>query len=145
MRATYIAPAVVLIKRCVNQAGLAGDDAPRAVFPSIVGRLRHPDLMVAMNEPKVRVVQVPSCELGALAECAEPMPCGPPQDTCVGDEAQSNRGVLKLRYPVEHAIITNWEDMEEVWYHTYHNELRVAPEVPGATTFSPTPPWLLMP
>jgi actin-related protein len=24
------------------KAGFAGDDAPRAVFPSIVGRLRHP-------------------------------------------------------------------------------------------------------
>ena len=25
----------------VNKAGFAGDDAPRAVFPSIVGRPRH--------------------------------------------------------------------------------------------------------
>ena len=27
------------------KAGFAGDDAPRAVFPSIVGRPKHPNIM----------------------------------------------------------------------------------------------------
>jgi hypothetical protein len=35
------------------QAGFAGDDAPRAVFPSIVGRPRHQGVMVGMGQ-KVR-------------------------------------------------------------------------------------------
>ncbi len=30
------------------KAGFAGDDAPRAVFPSIVGRPKHPGIMVGM-------------------------------------------------------------------------------------------------
>lgn len=29
------------------KAGFAGDDAPRAVFPSIVGRPKHPGIMVS--------------------------------------------------------------------------------------------------
>jgi len=50
------------------------------------------------------------------------------KDTYVGDEAQSRRGVLTLRYPIEHGIVTNWDDMERLWQHAFIDELRVAPE-----------------
>ena len=33
----------------VNKAGFAGDDAPRAVFPSIVGRPRHQVMRHCVN------------------------------------------------------------------------------------------------
>ncbi len=31
------------------KAGIAGDDSPRANFPSIVGRLKMPGIMVGMD------------------------------------------------------------------------------------------------
>ena len=49
-------------------------------------------------------------------------------DSYVGDAALVRRGVLSIRYPIEHGIVTNWDDMEKIWHHTFYNELRVDPD-----------------
>jgi centractin len=35
---------------------------------------------------------------------------------------QEYRGLLKLRYPIEHGIVNHWDDMERIWAHVYSKE-----------------------
>mmetsp|Transcript_68693 Transcript_68693/g.201081 ORF Transcript_68693/g.201081 Transcript_68693/m.201081 type:complete len:378 (+) Transcript_68693:55-1188(+) len=82
------------------KAGLAGDEAPSAVFPALVGRPKHGVMMPGTEK----------------------------RDYFMGEEAISKKGVLALSYPLEHGIVKDWNDMEKVWHHTFFDALRVNPE-----------------
>merc|ERR1712182_42264 len=78
------------------KAGCSGEDAPKVTLSSVVGY------------PKQKTALV-----------------GTDKDYYIGEEAQQKRGILILKYPLEHGIVQNWEDMEKVWRHTFDNELRM--------------------
>lgn len=86
------------------KAGIAGDEAPSAIFPSIIGRPKNASAMQGVTQ----------------------------KSEYIGDEAQQKRGVLNLKYPISNGIVNDWDDMEKVWQHTFYNELRITPsEVQG--------------
>merc|ERR1711924_197754 len=78
------------------KAGCSGEDAPKVTFSSVVGYPKGKSALV-----------------------------GTEKDFYVGEEAQQKRGILLLKYPLDHGIVNNWDDMEKVWRHTFDNELRM--------------------
>lgn len=82
------------------KAGFVGDDDPLSVFPTVIGRPKMPGIMVGMDQ----------------------------KDSYVGEEAEAKKQVLNLKYPIEHGVVTDWNDMQKIWYHTFYNELRVDPK-----------------
>jgi len=81
------------------KAGFAGEEAPRCVFPAIVGRPKHNQALMGTSN----------------------------KTEYIGEEAMQKRGILNLEYPISSGIVESWEDMERVWNHTFYNELRVTP------------------
>jgi actin-related protein len=69
------------------KAGFAGEEAPRCVFPAIVGRPKHASAMQGVNQ----------------------------KSEYIGEEANQKRGILELNYPISAGIVESWEDMEKVW------------------------------
>jgi centractin len=82
------------------RAGYAGEDLPKCFFPSFVGRPKHPRVLAGGLEG----------------------------DTFIGNRAQELRGLLKIRYPLEHGVVTDWDDMERIWQYVYTDELKTLSE-----------------
>lgn len=89
------------------RAGFAGEDTPKCFFPSYVGRPKHTRVLA-----------------GALEG-----------DVFIGRRAEELRGLLKIRYPLEHGIVTDWDDMEKIWQYVYSEELKTMSEEVWATQF----------
>ncbi|RVD83809.1 uncharacterized protein DFL_005583 [Arthrobotrys flagrans] len=95
------------------KAGFAGEDTPKCYFNSFVGRPKHPRVLA-----------------GALEG-----------DVFIGSRAQDLRGLLKIKYPLEHGIVTDWDDMERIWQYVYSDELKtLSEEHPVLLTEAPLNP-----
>lgn len=91
------------------KAGFAGEEKPRVHQPSIVGRPKYQKIM-------------------AVALADESVSKYNNIEAYVGSSARQNRGLLRLKYPIEHGIVNDWEDMERLWHYTFTKELKTAPE-----------------
>ena len=93
--------------------GFAGDEAPRAELPTIVGRPKMPGMMVGMDQ----------------------------KDSNDGDEVLSKRGVLK--YPIAHGVTVGMgahaSDYDSSWLS---NELQVDPIIDEPMSFAQGPAFV---
>jgi len=96
----------------IIKAGLAGVDHPKVIFPSYIGTPKHVKVMAGAVEGKY----------------------------FVGKKAEEYRGLMKIKYPINHGIVNEWLDMENIWNYTY-SELRCqAEEHPVLLTEAPLNP-----
>lgn len=84
----------------LTKVGFAGCEEPKSIFPSIIGTPNTTQLMVG----------------------------GQNKDFFVGYEAVEKKDLLILRKPLENGIVTNWDDIERIWYHSFYDELHIVPE-----------------
>ena len=82
------------------RAGFAGEDLPKCYFPSFVGRPKHLRVLAGALEGEV----------------------------FIGQRAQELRGLLRIKYPLEHGVVTDWDDMEKIWQYVYTEELKTLSE-----------------
>ncbi|XP_019367203.1 PREDICTED: actin-85C-like [Gavialis gangeticus] len=104
-------PAVILDNGSgLCKAGLSGEQTPRSVIASVVGYPKSKTIMIGAGQ----------------------------KDYYVGKEAQAKRGILSFKYPMEHGIVTSWDDMQKIWKYVYKYELRMkASERPVLLTEAP--------
>jgi actin-related protein len=101
------------------KCGFAGEDKPISCFPAMIG-----SNISGTNE-----------YIGSYAVDAV--------DALDAVDAVSDDqiNVLNLRYPINHRIVRDWNDMEKLWHHTFDNELKVNPmDYPVLLTDAPLNP-----
>ena len=54
---------------------------------------------------------------------------------------QEHRGLLSIRYPMEHGVVRDWNDMERIWQYVYSkDQLQTFSEEVGPRRPLPAPP-----
>ena len=43
----------------------------------------------------------------------------------IGKRAEEMRGILRLAWPMDHGVVTDWDDMERIWHHLFMKEMQV--------------------
>ena len=99
----------------ISKNGYSGEDQPRSVFPTVIGKPKYGHIM-----PEVKDYS---------------------REWYIGEEAMELKGLMQLRFPIEHGIVDDWPSMERIWHYTFYTDLRVDPsEHPVLLTEAPLNP-----
>mmetsp|Transcript_35606 Transcript_35606/g.37002 ORF Transcript_35606/g.37002 Transcript_35606/m.37002 type:complete len:376 (+) Transcript_35606:3-1130(+) len=91
---------VVDIGSGITKAGFSGEDGPRSVFSSIVGKPKMPGIIVGMEQ----------------------------KENYVGEEALSKLDIMDFHCPVVKGEISDWNKFETILHYLFYSELKVVPE-----------------
>jgi actin beta/gamma 1 len=101
----------------ISKNGFGGEDQPRSVFPTVIGKPKYGNIM-----PDVKDYS---------------------REWYIGEEAMELKGIMNLQYPIEHGVVEDWPAMERLWHYTFYTDLRIDPsEFPILLTEAPLNPRL---
>lgn len=91
-------PAVVMDNGSdLTKVGYSGEEMPRKVFSTLVGRPKESGKALGIDQ----------------------------LDYYVGQDAETRRSKLRLNRPVVRGEVGTWQDLEDLWDYMYANELRI--------------------
>ena len=90
------------------RTGFAGEDTPRSIFHNLIGI--HNSFPNSVYHHSDNITKFYGNEGYSIA--------------CT---------IHEYRYPIDSGHVTNWDDMEQMWHHTFYNQLQVAPEDYGVS------------
>ncbi|CEP61843.1 actin-related protein 1 LALA0_S04e01970g [Lachancea lanzarotensis] len=96
--ALYNQPIVLDNGSGIIKAGFSGEERPQCIEYSLVGTPKYSKVMA-----------------GGLSSDSQ----------LVGNAAQRERGLLRLRYPLEHGIVQDWNSLEDLWTYVLQDALKL--------------------
>ncbi|KAI8372732.1 actin family [Radiomyces spectabilis] len=106
-----------------TRAGYAGEDTPKAVFPTCYGYLEEPDVDPS-SQTKPTDGDITMTE-AAASESSDPRV---KKSYFIGDtKINTWRANMEVKNPMEDGLVTDWDAMEQIWNATFHSMMRVNP------------------
>lgn len=81
----------------IIKAGFGGEDKPKCYEYSLIGKPKYSKIMAGRLDG----------------------------ESFVGNQAQEERGLLRLKYPLEHGVVTDWNGLEQLWGHVFEKGLQL--------------------
>ena len=99
----------------VIKAGFAGDSIPKCIFLNLVGRPKHIRVMAGALEGDFFIGKLFLSIFFSRIKIETFF-------WYLGRRAEEHRGLLSIKYPMEHGIVTDWNEMEKIWHYIYSKE-----------------------
>ena len=90
----------------VIRAGFSNEDRPSCEFRSYIGFNKYDKVLESSYTARNNVYFTLCSDL---------------QTRWIGDELNNRRGLCALKYPIQHGIIENWDEMRLLWQQVFSN------------------------
>eukprot|EP00027_Filamoeba_sp_ATCC50430_P000612 CAMPEP_0168544418 /NCGR_PEP_ID=MMETSP0413-20121227/2410_1 /TAXON_ID=136452 /ORGANISM="Filamoeba nolandi, Strain NC-AS-23-1" /LENGTH=441 /DNA_ID=CAMNT_0008574439 /DNA_START=21 /DNA_END=1346 /DNA_ORIENTATION=+ len=109
-----------------TRAGYAGEETPKCIFPSIVGVTHSSgkDNTVGKGAKSVGENEVEMTE----ATESNNNSGGSKHKYYPGNDASFRRDFMDIHNPFDKGLISNWEEVEQLWDHAFFTRLRINPK-----------------